>query len=139
MQTRPRRNPRAQILAAVAVLSTSAMAQDNSSTPEVRVQASAVIKKQTGQGANGAPIETAVVAMRVSYGDLSLDTRSGQSLLRDRVAEAARDACARVGSVFPPGGQLTEDAECIRTAIKDAKSQVDGAIAAANAGKAVTR
>lgn len=104
-------------------------------TPEVRVQASAVIKKQTGRTSSGVPIETAVVAMRVGYSDLSLATDAGQALLRERVADAAKDACARVSAAFPLGGSSSGNSDCIRTAISDAQAQINAVIEAANAAR----
>ncbi len=121
-------------LAAAAVFSMNSFAQEPA-TAEVRVQASAVIKKQTGRSSSGAPIETAVVAMRVGYSDLSLATNAGQALLRERVADAAKDACARVGATFALGGSPSSNSDCIRTAISDAQTQIEYAIEAANTRK----
>ncbi len=118
--------------ASAAALSGAAIAQDTGATPEVKVQASRVITKQVGKSAStGAPIETAEITMRVSYADLSLDTNSGQALLKDRVLTAAKDACARIS----PLGKVsdTTDADCVRTAMSGAQPQVDAAIAQANA------
>ena len=125
-------------LTAASILSMAAIAQE-AATAEVRVQASAVIKKQVGKTSSGIPIETAVVAMRVGYSDLSLSTNAGQALLRERVADAAKDACARVGATFPLGGSSTSDADCIRTAISDAQPQVEAAIESANTRKVGAR
>jgi len=116
---------------AVGIFSASTLAQQTAQVPEVQVQASAVIKKQTGKTSTGVPIETAVVTMRVGYSDLSLATHSGQALLKERVATAARDACARVSATFPSGSSMTSDSDCVRTAISDAKGQIDAAVAAA--------
>jgi UrcA family protein len=123
-------------LAAAGMLGSAAVAQQAATIPEVRVQASAVIKKQTGKSSSGIPIETAVVAVRVGYSDLSLATNSGQALLRERVVDAARDACARVSATFAPGGNSSSDSDCIRTAISDAQPQINAAIEAANTHKA---
>ena len=122
-----------------ALISVSAVAQQAAQIPEVQVQASAVIKRQEGKSSSGVPIETAVVMMRVGYSDLSLATNSGQALLKERVATAARDACARVSAQFPLGSPVTSDSDCVRTAISDAKAQIDAAIGSANAHKAGAR
>jgi len=122
-----------------ALISVSAVAQQAAQIPEVQVQASAVIKRQEGKSSSGVPIETAVVMMRVGYSDLSLATNSGQALLKERVATAARDACARVSAQFPLGSSVTSDSDCVRTAISDAKAQIDAAIGFANADKAGAR
>ncbi len=119
-------------IAACAVVAGGVIAQETSSSvPEVRVQASRVIKKEVGRSSStGAAIETAEITMRVSYADLRLDTNSGQALLRARVADAAKDACARLSP--GPANAGTSDEECIRTATSAAKPQVDAAIATAN-------
>jgi UrcA family protein len=117
--------------AAATMLCVSAVAQQAAQIPEVRVQASAVIKKQTGRSSSGIPIETAVVAMRVGYSDLALATIAGQTQLRKRVADAAKDACARVGTQFTLGGGASSNTDCIRTAIGDAQAQIDAAIESA--------
>ncbi len=131
----PSRTQLAVLAAAVTVIGGAAIAQQATAIPEVRVQASGVIKKEAGKTSTGVPIETAEVTMRVGYSDLPLETNSGQALLRDRVHEAAKDACARISASFGPGGVLTSDADCISTAVNGAKSQVDAAIAAANSRK----
>jgi len=77
--------------------------------------------------------------MRVGYSDLSLTTNSGRTLLKERVATAARDACARVGAQFSLGSSATSDSDCVRTAISDAKAQIDAAIESANAHKVGAR
>jgi len=127
------------LASAAALISVSAVAQQTAQIPEVQVQASAVIKRQEGKSSSGAPIETAVVMMRVGYSDLSLATNSGQALLKERVATAARDACARVGAQFTLGSAMTSDSDCVRTAISDAKAQIDAAIESANAHKVGAR
>lgn len=119
------------VLLSAAATGGAALAQSAGPAPEVRVQASRVIKKEIGRSAStGAPIETAEITMRVSYADLRLDTNSGQALLKSRVADAAKDACSRISSV---PGQETSDNDCIRAAVSGAKPQVDAAIAGANA------
>jgi len=124
------------LAAGFALISATAIAQQqDATTSEVRVQASGIIKKQLGKTSTGIPIETAEITMVVHYGDLSLDTNSGQALLKGRVADAARDACERINPEYPAGTLGTSDAECINTAIRGAKSQVDSAIAAANPRK----
>ncbi len=133
------RSRSALLAVAAATASMLAMAQQEGPTSEVRVQASAVIKKQVGKTSSGVPIETAEVTMRVAFADLALDTNSGQALLKSRVADAAKDACERINTSYAPGTPGTSDAECVNTAIKNAKPQVDAVIAAANAHKSGVR
>jgi UrcA family protein len=123
----------ALLAASVAAMSAAAIAQESTVVPEVRVQASGVIKKQTNAKSLGAPIETAEITVRVSYADLPLDINSGRALLKDRVADAAKDACMRIR--YRMGPTVTSDSECIRKAINGATPQVDAAIAAANSTK----
>jgi UrcA family protein len=118
-------------------MSAAALARDSPATPEVRVQASKVVKKAV-KSPTGISIETAVVALRVGYGDLALKTNAGQAQLKDRVAGAAKNACSRVGAAFGPGMHITSTSECVDTAIKDAQLQVEAVIAAANAQSAGT-
>ncbi len=115
------------LAASAAAMCGAAIAQDR--TPEVKVEASRVIKKEVGKSTTGAPIETAEITMRVSYADLSLDTNSGQALFRSRVEDAAKDACARLSASTAPGNPTTSDEECVRSALDGAKPQVDAAIA----------
>jgi UrcA family protein len=128
----PTRKQVAVLVAAVTVVTGAAIAQQAVTSSEVRVQASGVIKKQAGKSGAGVPIETAQITMLVGYGDLSLETNSGQTLLRDRIADAAKDACARISATYALGTPGTSDSPCVNAAINDAKSQVDAAIAAAN-------
>jgi UrcA family protein len=111
------------------------MAQQSAPLPEVRIQATEVAKQQVGVQTSGRPMEEkAELTMVVSYADLSLTTNSGQALLRDRVASAAREACKRVNATFPMSSRPSED-QCVSNAIRDAAPEIDAAIAAANAPK----
>ena len=123
----------ALLAASVAAMSGAAVAQQSTAIPEVRVEASAVIKKQTDAKSLAAPLETAEITVHVKYADLPLDTNSGRALLRDRVADAAKDACMRIK--FWMGPTVTSDSDCIRKAIDGATPKVNAAIAAANGGK----
>lgn len=99
------------------------------------MQASGVLKKQLGQTSSGVPIEATEVIVRVSYADLSLDTNSGRALLKDRVRDAAKEACKRASAHYPMSSLETTDADCVQAAVKGATPQVDTVIAAANAPK----
>lgn len=119
--------------AAIAALAGTAMAaQVNPTIPEIRVQASGVLKKQLGTTSSGVPIEATEVTVRVSYADLALDTNSGQALLKDRVKDAAKEACRRASAHYPMSTREATDDDCVNAAVKGAKPQIDAVIAAAN-------
>jgi UrcA family protein len=132
-----RRGTRLALLAAsVAVTSGPALGQESTKIQEVEVHAGGPIRVErptTGKHFQP-PTETAEITMHVSYADLPLDSNSGQALLKQRVEDAAIDACARVRF---SGGQrtTTSDAQCIKTAYNQAMAQVNTAIASANSEK----
>jgi UrcA family protein len=69
----------------------------------------------------GAPLEKSTVTARVAFDPPTLTTESGAAHLRERVLEAASEACRAA---------LTEDDErCVREAIQTAQPQIDAAIA----------
>jgi UrcA family protein len=132
-------NPRYSILRATCVmifgLGTGAIsyagpADESTSTVEVLVQSTPIVKTtvQTGVEEHG---EIAVVAMKVRYNDLSLGTYSGQAMLRNRVLDAAKYACARVGTAFAPGARISSTSSCVATALEDARFQIEAVIAEA--------
>lgn len=130
--------PVALVLASILTLAGAALAQ-TPSIPEIRVQASGVLKRQIGQTQAGAPIETTDVTVRVSYADLSLDTNSGRALLKDRVTDAAKEACRRAMAHYPMSSLEMTDQDCVQAAVKGATPQIDAVIAAAKAPRAQRR
>ncbi len=124
----------ALMAASMVALVGTAVAQ-TPSIPEIRVLASGVLKKQVGQTSSGVPIEATEVTVRVGYADLSLDTNSGQALLKGRVADAAKEACRRASAHYPIASLETTDQDCVKAAVTGARPQVDAVIAAANAPK----
>lgn len=78
--------------------------------------------------ATWAPIEQVSVQARISVDPETLRTDSGVVLLKDRVREAAFDACNKAER-FTVG-----DEECMHAAIKAAMPQVDAAVRQARAG-----
>lgn len=52
------------------------------------------------------------VAARVGYGDLSLDSREGRAVLRQRVAGAARSYCAAHGAEVTPHASRADPYYC---------------------------
>lgn len=128
----------ALMAASLVALAGASMAQ-SPTIPEIRVQASGVIKKQLGQTSSGSPIEATDVTVRVSYADLTLDTNSGRALLQDRVKDAAKEACQRATAHYPRSSLEATDEDCVKTAVNAAKPQIDAVIAAANVPKAPLR
>lgn len=125
----------AVLTAMIAALAGTAMAQQKPVIPEVRVVSTGAITKQLGRTSSGALIESAEVTMRVSYADLSLDTNSGQALLKARVKDAAKEACKRASTYYPLSMLQTSDDTCVAVAVKGAKPQINSIIAAANTPK----
>jgi len=128
----------ALIAASIVALTGTTLAQ-NPTIPEIRVQASGVLKKQLGQTSSGALIEATEVTVRVSYADLYLDTNSGQALLKDRVRDAAKEACRRATAHYPMSSLETTDEDCVKAAVNRAKPEVNAVIASANAPKTPLR
>ncbi|MCW4463764.1 UrcA family protein [Sphingomonas sp. BT-65] len=52
------------------------------------------------------------VTARVAYGDLSLDSREGRAMLRQRVAGAARSYCAVYGAEMTPHASRADPYYC---------------------------
>ena len=135
LQIRAHQTVRVALLAAsMGALIATTLAQAPT-IPEIRVQASGVLKKQLGQTSSGSPIEATDVIVRISYADLYLDTNSGQALLKDRVRDAAKEACKRATAHYPMSSLESTDDDCVKAAVNSAKPQVDAVIAAANAPK----
>jgi len=129
----------ALMAASITALAGVTMAQQNPTIPEIRVQASGVLKKQLGHDSSGSPIEATDVIVRVRYADLYLDTNSGQALLKDRVRDAAKEACWRATAHSPMSTLEATNEDCVRMAVKGAKPQIDAVIAAANVSKTQLR
>jgi UrcA family protein len=114
--------PLAFALGAIAVMSAHAQAADlgaiTISTPSVQ--------KIGRDDATGAPIELVTVSARVKFDPVTLTTNSGVALLKDDVLTAARKACYDAGP-----SAMADDSECVRSAVKSAKPQVNAAIARA--------
>jgi UrcA family protein len=104
-------------------LSTSALAGNK--LPSITVQAVAS-KTVVGRSTIGAPIEQATLTRRVHYADLDLTTYTGAMTLKERVREAAREACRKLDDLYPL--EERQAPTCIEKAVADASRQVDGSI-----------
>jgi UrcA family protein len=111
---------------------TAANASDTPAASDVTVQAERPTTKVVGRTAF-APVILATVQYRVSYSDLDLSIPANAQLLKDRVRDAAREACGDLDKLYPVAA--TSASECLRKTEQNAKPQVLSAIAAAEARK----
>jgi UrcA family protein len=111
----------------------AASAADTQVSAEVTVQAERPTTTVVGRAGTGAPVVLANVQYRVSYSDLELSIPSNAQLLKTRVREAARGACADLNKLYPIS--TTGSNECSAKAEERAMPQVLSAIAAAEARK----
>ena len=118
------RDPRRFLLAAfaIAALAVIGCARATAATrgPDITVSVPTV-KTVESDSLTGAPIEKSTVTARVAFDPLALTTDSGVARLRERMLEAASQACRAA---------LTEDYErCVLQAFQSARPQIDEAIA----------
>lgn len=87
---------------------------------------SAPVVKRVGRDmVTEAPIEDVTVKARIAVDEETLRNDSGVVLLKDRVLEAAHQACDAADPF------AWDDGTCVREAVKAAQPQVDAAIASA--------
>jgi UrcA family protein len=129
------RDVRRSVLIALSAMfaATAAMGADTQVTGEVTVQAERPTAKVVGRSPSGIPIVLSSVQYRVDYSDLELSIPSNAKVLKTRVRDAARDACADLYKLSPisAGGSN----ECSARAEERAMPQVLSAIAAAESRK----
>ncbi|MEJ1963805.1 MAG: UrcA family protein [Gammaproteobacteria bacterium] len=113
--------------AAVAALSPRAHA-DAADPAEITISASPI--KIVGYNRDLTPKEQISYTARVPFEPVTLTTNSGVALLKDRVLQAAREACSQTDPL------VEEDDRCVLNAIKDAQPQMDAAIAKARSSSA---
>lgn len=122
------------LVALSAVLAAAAAgADDTQVTGEVTVQAERPTGKVVGRSSSGIPVVLSSVQYRVSYSDLELSIPSNAKVLRTRVRDASRGACADLDRLY--GLATSGGAECSARAEERAMPQVLSAIAAAEARK----
>lgn len=128
-------NVRRAVFVALSALftTTATMAGDTQVSGEVTVQAERPATKIVGRSSSGIPILRSSVQYRVNYTDLELSIPSNAQVLRTRVTDAARAACADLDRLYSQPS--TGPDECSRKAIDGAMPQVLSAIAAAEARK----
>jgi UrcA family protein len=76
-----------------------------------------------GRGHLGGPIETVRESRAVRSWDLDLGTARGARILRERIENAARDACGDIGERYPVAIDPPE--ECVVIATRDAMHSVE--------------
>ena len=115
------------------IAATAAIAADTPVTGEVTVQAERPTAKVVGRSELGAPVVFVEVAHRVRYSDLDLAIPSNAKVLKTRVRDAARGACADLNTLYPLTTNGSND--CSQKTEERAMPQVLSAIAAAEARK----
>jgi len=115
---------------------TAAIAANPAVTGEVTVQAERPTAHVVGRAQNGAPVVSVEVQHRVLYSDLDLSIPSNAKVLKTRVRDAARGACADLNTLYPLTTNGSDD--CSQKSEEKAMPQVLSAIAAAQANKIAT-
>jgi len=110
------------------VASGSALAQQSA---EIVVVAPHFAQREVGRTSSGIPIEEVSLSNAVAYNDLDLRNPYDVDTLRDRVEYVAMQSCRELGEAYPLDLE-TSNAECARSAIREAMPQVDEAVAVAN-------
>ena len=122
-------DPRGSLSAAftVAALAVIGCARATAGTYSGDITVSSPTVKTVGSDSlTGAPIEKSTVTARVAFDPSTLSTESGADELRERVLEAASEACRAA---------LSEDHEgCVLETVRSAQPQVDKAIARSKGG-----
>ena len=128
-------NVRQGVLIALSAMfaATAATAADTQVTGEVTVQAERPTAKVVGRSQIGAPVISTGVQYRVSYSDLDLSIPSNAKVLKTRVRDAAREACADLDKLYPISTSGSN--ECSQKAEEGTMPQVLSAIAAAESRK----
>ena len=102
-------------------------------TPEVIVETPHV-EKATQTGPMGQRMPAVSIVYKVNYADLNLATHSGAVELEKRIKDSATKACQQLAKLYPETAE--GDPPCVQGAVKNAMTQANKAIAAAEkAGK----
>jgi UrcA family protein len=88
----------------------------------------------THSSASGMPTDVITIRHRVSYKDIDISTNSGAEVLKQRVKDAAKEACKDIDKLYPNEFVSSGVAACEKSAIDDGMVQANTAIA--NARKA---
>jgi UrcA family protein len=96
--------------------------------PEVIVEAPHV-ERTTQAGPMGRSTPAVSIVYHVNYTDLNIATHSGAVELEKRIKESATAACEQLAKLYPEGTEPPNG--CVQTAVKNAMTQVNKAVAAA--------
>jgi UrcA family protein len=113
--------PIASAVLAVCLVGASARADELN---QVTIHGSTV--KTIGHAKTGQPIEQVTVRITVPIDPVMFTTNSGVALVKDRVLDAAKQACK------DPDPAVPEDQDCVRRAFESAQPEIDAEIAKAN-------
>jgi len=125
----------ALLLASATVLAQGADAASGASDHQanqtaVTVRAHRMLRhKIVGQDYAGIPIEQVTLMREVNYHDLDLHTAKGAAELLHRINFTAREACHQLSSLYPNNVWTTSNADCVRTAIDQAQTQLPESVA----------
>jgi UrcA family protein len=91
----------------------------------------------THESVNGIPSDVITIRHRVSYKDIDISTNSGAEVLKQRIGNAAKDACKQIDTLYHNTYVALDLAACEKGATEDAMIQANAAIAGARkaAGK----
>lgn len=122
----------ATVTLACAIASATAFGQD-SSGQEVRIKGQPVVTTE-GWNRFGIRNQKVELSQDISYADLNLATRSGANELEDRVRDAARTICTKLGHYDEGRGAIAAEEDqisCVNGAVDDAMTQIRQAIESA--------
>jgi UrcA family protein len=89
--------------------------------------------EKTSQTGPGGRKEALSIVYKVDYSDLNLATHSGAVELQNRIKASATEACQQLAKLFPE--TIEGDTPCVQGAVKNAMTQANKFIAAAEAAK----
>ncbi len=99
------------------VFSNAALAQpEAASAPtgsqEITIIAPEVVRKTTGRESRGQPIEIVTTTQQVEFADLDLSKPQDADILKQRIKDAAREACRRLDQSAPLGRTYSDPPGC---------------------------
>jgi UrcA family protein len=114
------------LVAGIVVASGSALGQQSADIVIGAERATSLMRNK--------PTEVISITRHVSYADLDLATKKGDSELEKRINDAATAVCKRLDSLQSPKG--AQDMYCVKKAVDGAMTQAHAAISAASAAAA---
>ena len=117
----------AALVGALLVATSPAVAEQPAKATVVQV------RQDVGRTATGIRIDEISATRRVGYADLDLATQSGVATLKGRIADAARQICSQLDTLYPANSNLLEPPaqDCVKSAINTGIAQAKVAIAGA--------